>query len=49
MQVFDTEAEAVALANDSEYGLAVSIWTRDVDRPLRVAREIDAGTIWIND
>jgi betaine-aldehyde dehydrogenase len=49
MQVFDTEAEAVALANDSEYGLAASIWTRDVDRPLRVARELDAGTVWIND
>ena len=49
MQIFDTEAEAVALANDSEYGLAASIWTRDVDRPLRVARELDAGTIWIND
>jgi len=49
MQIFETEAEAVALANDSEYGLAASIWTRDVDRPLRVARELDAGTIWIND
>ena len=48
MQIFDTEAEAVQLANDSEYGLAASIWTRDIDRPLRVAREIDAGTIWIN-
>jgi betaine-aldehyde dehydrogenase len=49
MQVFDTEAEAVQLANDSKYGLSASIWTRDVDRPLRVARDIDAGTIWIND
>ncbi|WP_228137179.1 aldehyde dehydrogenase family protein, partial [Acinetobacter sp. V2] len=49
LQVFDTEAEGIALANDNEYGLAASIWTRDVNRPLRVAREIDAGTIWIND
>lgn len=49
MQVFDTEQEAIALANNSEYGLSASIWTRDVDRPLRVARELAAGTIWIND
>ena len=49
MQVFDTEAEAVALANDSEYGLSASIWTRDADRPFRIARKLQAGTIWIND
>jgi betaine-aldehyde dehydrogenase len=48
MQAFDTEKEAVALANNSEYGLAASIWSTDVDRPLRIARQIDAGTVWIN-
>jgi betaine-aldehyde dehydrogenase len=47
--VFQTEAEAVALANDSEYGLAAGIWTRDVDRPLRIARELQVGTVWVND
>lgn len=49
LQVFDTEAEAIELANNSEYGLAASIWSRDVDRPLRVARRLEAGTVWIND
>jgi acyl-CoA reductase-like NAD-dependent aldehyde dehydrogenase len=49
VQVFDDEAEAVRLANDTEYGLAASIWTRDVDRSLRVAQAIEFGTVWIND
>ncbi len=49
MQQFDNEAQAIALANDTEYGLSAGIWSRDIDRPLRVAREIEAGTIWIND
>jgi acyl-CoA reductase-like NAD-dependent aldehyde dehydrogenase len=35
-------------ANATEFGLAASIWTRDVDRPLRVGRELDAGTVWTN-
>jgi betaine-aldehyde dehydrogenase len=47
--VFDTEEEAIALANDSQYGLAAAVWTRDIDRPFRVGRKIAAGTIWIND
>ena len=48
MQRFDTEAEAILLANDSEYGLSASVWSRDIDRPLRVAQAIEAGTVWIN-
>ncbi|MEV6559521.1 aldehyde dehydrogenase family protein [Nocardia sp. NPDC051756] len=47
-EVFDTEAEAIIRANATEYGLAASIWTRDVDLPLRVMREIKAGTVWTN-
>lgn len=49
MQVFDTEAEAISLANDREHGLAACLWSHDVDRPLRVARVLQAGTVWTND
>ena len=48
LQRFGTEAEAVSLANGTEYGLAVSVWSRDADRPLRIAWMLDAGTVWIN-
>lgn len=46
---FDTEEEAVRIANDIPYGLGCSIWTRDVARAHRVARNVEAGVIWIND
>ncbi|QBE47967.1 2-hydroxymuconic semialdehyde dehydrogenase [Leucobacter triazinivorans] len=45
---FDTEEEAVALANDTDYGLAASVWTENVDRAHRVAPQMRVGLSWIN-
>lgn len=45
---FDDEADAVAKANDTDYGLSGSIWTRDVGRALRVARRVEAGNLSVN-
>jgi len=45
---FRDEAEAIALANGTRYGLAAGLWTNDVRRAHRVARELQAGTVWIN-
>ncbi|MGD9987413.1 aldehyde dehydrogenase family protein [Pseudonocardia sp.] len=45
---FDDEDEAVGIANDTSYGLAAGIWTRDGRRALRVTRRIRAGTVWVN-
>jgi betaine-aldehyde dehydrogenase len=49
MQTFSSEAEAIALANDSMYGLSASVFSRDVDVPVRVALALEAGSVWIND
>jgi len=45
---FDDPDEVVALANDSDYGLAASVWTESLSRAHRLAAEIEAGTVWIN-
>ncbi|MFJ3619069.1 aldehyde dehydrogenase family protein [Streptomyces iakyrus] len=49
VETFRTEDEAVALANDTEYGLAGGVWTADAGRARRVAGRLRHGTIWIND
>jgi acyl-CoA reductase-like NAD-dependent aldehyde dehydrogenase len=45
---FDDEDDAVAIANDSPYGLAAGVWTRDIGRALRMSQRIEAGTVWVN-
>ncbi|MEY4631293.1 MAG: Betaine aldehyde dehydrogenase [Pseudomonadota bacterium] len=45
---FDTEEEAIQIANDTEYGLAAGVWSRDINRALRVVRELRCGITWIN-
>lgn len=46
---FKTEEEVIEMANDTDYGLAGAVWTKDINRAIRVARAIEAGRIWVND
>lgn len=45
---FDDEEQAIALANDTAYGLAASIWSTDLNRTMRLTRALKAGTVWVN-
>lgn len=45
---FDSEEQAVALANDSDYGLAAGVWSQDIDRIMRVSRRLQSGQVYVN-
>jgi aminomuconate-semialdehyde/2-hydroxymuconate-6-semialdehyde dehydrogenase len=48
LQVFDTDEQALALANESQYGLAATIWTQNINRAHQLAEQINTGIVWIN-
>jgi len=48
IQPFDTEAEAIALANGVNYGLSATVWTQDISRAHRVAEQLQTGIVWVN-
>jgi betaine-aldehyde dehydrogenase len=48
VQVFRGEEEAISLANGTIFGLAAGIWTKNVNRAMRIAKKVEAGTVWIN-
>ncbi|TDR23621.1 aldehyde dehydrogenase [Marinicella litoralis] len=48
VQAFDTDDQAVSMANDSAYGLACSIWSQDISRCHRLAKKVNCGIVWVN-
>ncbi|WP_017729032.1 aldehyde dehydrogenase family protein [Halalkalibacterium ligniniphilum] len=48
VQGFKDEKEAIALANGTIFGLAAGVWTKDINKAIRVSKKVDAGTVWIN-
>ena len=45
---FEGEQDAISVANNTEYGLSASVWTTDIRRAHRMARELEVGTVWVN-
>jgi aldehyde dehydrogenase (NAD+) len=45
---FDTDEQAIAIANDTRFGLAAGVWTRDMKRAYRMVRDLNAGNVWVN-
>ena len=45
---FDADDEAIAMANDSDYGLGASLWTNDLGKAMNLVPRIEAGTVWVN-
>ncbi|MFL2982912.1 MAG: aldehyde dehydrogenase [Candidatus Neomarinimicrobiota bacterium] len=48
LQPFETESDAIDIANNTDYGLSATIWTKDLDKGTRLSRSLEAGVIWVN-
>ncbi len=45
---FDTEEEVLGYANDVKYGLSATVWTTNIDRAMRVSKQLETGIVWVN-